>query len=88
MTAEQKLWKIPVLCEGMVPAPIGVRNPKPARLERRYTTVLVQAPDPHAAMEMAKDHAETNASPAVDWKCFTPLSASCFALPMALEDFQ
>lgn len=87
-TPETKLWKVAVLCEGVIPAEIGVKRPKPSRIERRYTTVLVQAGDPHAAMEAAKQYADSNAAPDVRWECFTPLNASCFVLPMALEDFR
>lgn len=86
-TAEQKLWKVSVLCEGLVP----VRAPKgkpQKRIERRYKTVLLTADDSHAAMEGAKEYADSNAEPDVDWKCFTPLSAARFVLPMAVEDFQ
>lgn len=87
-TKEQRLWKVDVLCEGTIPAEIGVRKPKPSRIERRYTTVLVQAHEGSAAMEAGKQYAEVNAPPHVNWKCFTPLGAARFVLPMALEDFQ
>lgn len=87
-TKEEVLWKVPVLCEGVVPALIGVRRPKPSRIERRWTTVLVKAADADAAMDRAKEYADSNAAPDVRWEAFTPMSASQFSLPMALEDFR
>lgn len=83
-----KLWKVDVLCEGIIPAEIGVKKPKPSRIERRYTTVLVQAVNGSAAMEAGKEYADANAGPDVEWKLFTALGAASFALPMALEDFK
>jgi hypothetical protein len=87
-SADQKLWKVSVLCEGVMPADIDVKNPKPSRIARRYTTVLVQAPDSSNAMEAGKAYADANATPDVRWGSFTPMSASQFVLPIALEDFQ
>lgn len=87
MTADQKLWKVDVLCEGLVPVRASKGKPQ-KRLERRYTKVLVHAIDGSAAMEAGKAFAGSNASPDVEWKVFTPLGAACFVLPMALEDFQ
>ncbi len=88
MTKDLKLWKVSVLCEGIAPALIGVKKPKPSRIERRYKTVLLMADDPHAAMEGAKAYADSNADPDINWKCFTPLGASRFVLPIVMEDFQ
>jgi len=86
LPADQKLWKVEVLCEGLVP----VRSAKGStnRMERRYMKVLLQATDGNAAMEAAKSYADANASPDVHWKAFTPLNAARFTLPMAVEDFQ
>jgi len=81
-----KLWEVSVLCEGIKPAEIGVKKPKPSRIERRYTTVLLEAEDSDAAMAAAKEYADCNATPEIKWECFTPMSASRFMLPMAVED--
>jgi hypothetical protein len=77
-----------VLCEGIVPAVIGVKRPKPSRIERRYTTVLVEADDADGAFAAGKHYAETNAAPDVRWECFTPMSTSQTVLPIALEDLR
>ncbi len=86
--ADPKLWKVVVLCEGIIPALIGVKRPKPSRIERRYTTVLLQADSSDAAMVVGKEYADSNAAADVRWECFTPLSASQFVLPVAVEDLQ
>ena len=87
LTAEQKLWKVEVLCEGLVPLRVSSKKAT-NRLERRYTTILVQANEPQAAMEAAQSYADANASPDVQWKAFTPLNAARFVLPMAVEDLR
>lgn len=81
-----KLYKVQVLCEGLKPAYPGKK--KQDRLERRYTTVLVQATDASTAMEAGRAYADANAAPDIQWKLFTPLSAACFVLPMAVEDLR
>lgn len=88
VSAEQKLWKVSVLCEGIVPADIGVKKPKPSRIERRYTTVLLNAADSDAALKAGWQYAEANADSGVQWKCFTSLSAARFVLPVAIEDLR
>jgi len=78
------LWKVSVLCEGFGPPRLAAKT---RALVRRYTTVLLQATDSVSAMEAARSYAEGNAAPDLEWKVFTPLSATNFVLPIALEDF-
>jgi len=80
------LWKVQVLCEGLRPNYPGKK--KVDRIERRYTTVLVQAPDGNSAMEAGKAYADSNAAPDIEWKNFTSLNAARFVLPMAVEDLR
>jgi hypothetical protein len=86
-TEDPKLWKVDVLCEGLIPVRTTAKKSAP-RLERRYIKVLVSAADGSSAMEAGKSYADANAAPGVQWKRFTPLGAARVVLPMALDDFQ
>lgn len=83
-----RLWKVVVLCEGIIPAEIGVKRPKPSRIERRYMTMLLEADDTTSAFNAGKAYADCNAAPDVRWELFTPMSASQTVLPIALEDLR
>jgi hypothetical protein len=82
------LWKVVVLCEGIVPAEIGVKRPKPERVVRAYRTVILIADGGNEAMEAAKSFCDGEAPPDVRWKCFTPLNAARIMLPLAAQDLQ
>jgi hypothetical protein len=83
-----RIWKVAVLCEGIIPAEIAVKKPKPSRIERRWTTVLVEANDTDEAFAAGKAYADANAAPDVRWELFTPMSASQTVLPISLEDLR
>lgn len=82
---EHHLWKVEVLCEGLLPKTIFQKTSD--RFTLKHTRVIVQAADGDAAMEQASRYAEKNASPDIDWKNFSPVSATRIALPFSADDF-
>lgn len=72
------IFKVRVLCVGTV----GAGRKK---LQRRYLTALVDAPDLDGAMKAGTDYAENIVPSSLLWREFTTLEASRQFLPYTLE---
>jgi len=77
-----KLYEAKVLCEGIIPADIGIKRGKPKQSEHIQKTIIIEAETVDEAWIKAKDYADSNAETHCNWTAFTVLSVASVSLPM------
>lgn len=80
--ASMKFWKVTVLCEGYESV-----TDDPAKIQRTYVRMLLEAEDGVAAFEQGKELAQSARLPLdVRWKYFEPTEAATVGMPLFIDD--